>query len=166
MKTHEPQLKTIGDNSFYIRPFGAFKAANISGELFSIILPVLGGVIPSAAKAFKNENVFDSEVELDAQSLAAGLSSLNGDKIESLMRLLLVKHNNIGVELDDSTNAVPLTNEIVDRIFCGEVQNMYLLAAEVIKVNFNGFFKSLGNLFGSRAEGMVKTMTAMTNMAN
>ena len=33
MKQQETTQKTIGENKFYIRPFPAFRAANISGEL-------------------------------------------------------------------------------------------------------------------------------------
>ena len=33
--------KVIGENTFYIRPFGAFAAANISGELAALLSPIL-----------------------------------------------------------------------------------------------------------------------------
>ena len=35
--------KVIGENTFYIRPFGAFAAANISGELAALLSPILAG---------------------------------------------------------------------------------------------------------------------------
>lgn len=38
--------KVIGENTFYIRPFGAFAAANISGELAALLSPILAGIAP------------------------------------------------------------------------------------------------------------------------
>lgn len=39
--------KVIGENTFYIRPFGAFAAANISGELAALLSPILAGIAPA-----------------------------------------------------------------------------------------------------------------------
>lgn len=43
---------------------------------------------------------------------------------------------------------------------------MFLLAFEVIRTNYNGFFKKLGGRFGSLIEGLTKTGTPrQENMA-
>ena len=44
MKQMEVTEKKIGDNTFYIKPFPAFVAVNISGDLASVVTPLLGGV--------------------------------------------------------------------------------------------------------------------------
>ena len=40
MKQLESREVTIGENKFYIRPMPAFKAANISGELANLVMPI------------------------------------------------------------------------------------------------------------------------------
>ena len=50
MKQLEPHSKAIGENTFYIRPLPAFKAANMSGELATLILPLLTGLAPARTK--------------------------------------------------------------------------------------------------------------------
>ena len=41
-----------------------------------------------------------------------------------------------------------LTDDLADEVFCGEIQDMFLLCFHVIKLNFNGFFKRLGTRSG------------------
>ena len=45
--------------------------------------------------------------------------------------------------------AEKLTEGRLNEIFTGEVENLYRLAVEVIKLNFSGFFASIASLFGS-----------------
>ena len=53
-----------------------------------------------------------------------------------------------------------------NEVFCEDVQDMFLLAFEVIRTNYNGFFKKLGGRFGSLIEGLTKTGTPrQENMA-
>ena len=44
LKQVEPTMVEVDGMKFYIRPFPAFKAANISGELASVLAPLLSGV--------------------------------------------------------------------------------------------------------------------------
>ena len=46
LKQVTPTRVTVGDMDFYIRPFAAFKAANITGELAGVLAPVLGVLAP------------------------------------------------------------------------------------------------------------------------
>ena len=39
LKQMEAKKVTVGDNSFHIKPFPAFKAANLTGELASVLSP-------------------------------------------------------------------------------------------------------------------------------
>ena len=60
-----------------------------------------------------------------------------------------------------------LTEDLANEIFCEEVQDMFILAFEVIRTNYNGFFKKLGNQFGSVIEGLnTKGTPSQQNMAN
>lgn len=43
LKQMEAKKVTVGDNSFHIKPFPAFKAANLTGELASVLSPLIGG---------------------------------------------------------------------------------------------------------------------------
>jgi hypothetical protein len=48
--------------------------------------------------------------------------------------------------------------DIVNEIFCGDVQDMFILAFYVIRLNFNGFFKRLAGPSGKAGEALVKKM--------
>ena len=70
-----------------------------------------------------------------------------------MKKLLLGGH--IVVEMSDENGdeeAKVLDNDIANEIFCGEVQDMFILCFHVIKLNFNGFFKKV-----TGQSGKVKT---------
>lgn len=135
---NEPKTVEIGGNTFYIYPFAAFKASNISGELFSVLGPALSGLA----------GLKTADDQIDPSALASFFGTLSGDKIESLMRRLLVANKNISVEVDGA-QAQWLTGDLADKIFCGAIGDMFKLAVEVIMLNFGGFFGELGGLFGA-----------------
>jgi hypothetical protein len=142
MKQLDTATKTIGDNVFYIKPFPAFKAANISGQLFALLGPLVG---PALAGGGEEES--DTESALDKE-ITGALSSVSGDQIELMLKSLLTRHGNIHISIDGAAEI--LTEDLANEVFCGELQDMFILAAEVIKVNFRGFFGRLGSLSGVR----------------
>ena len=42
----EPTVVNVAGMDFYITPFSAFKAANLTGELASVLAPLLGALAP------------------------------------------------------------------------------------------------------------------------
>lgn len=143
MKQHETRSeKTLSDTTFYIRAFPGFTAAHMSGELLSIITPAIAGLVPLAVGG-EQSNALD----MDLSMFTKALSVLNGDKVEALLKKLLTKHKNISVEMEDGVKL--LDDELANEVFCGSAQDMYILAYEVIRVNFPGIFKKVGSLFGS-----------------
>ena len=122
----EAELKGM---RFLIYPFGAFTAANLSGELAGLLLPAVGALAPLLS---------DQKLSLDDD-----VSMISGDKIELLLKKLLCSKN---IVLKDSGEY--LTEETADEIFCAEIQDMFLLAFYVLRENFGGFFGKLGPLFG------------------
>lgn len=153
MKMQDPVKVTVGGRDFYIRPFSAFKAANISGEVVKVVVPILGAVLPAFGTKDVSQ-VMDEDVSELAPAITKSFDALTGDKCEKLLRDLLVKNDNIAVNFDGETTR--LTEDIANEIFCGEVQNMYILAFHVIKANYGGFFKKLGVQSGSAAELLQK----------
>lgn len=147
MKQHETTEKKIGENTFYIRPFAAFTAANISGELISVLAPAVAGLAPLAMGASDDGDDIDF-MNLDVASFSGAVSGLSGDKVENLLKKLLTKHDNISVETEDGVKR--LDNDLANEIFCGSAQDMFVLAVEVINVNFKGFFKKISGQFGLR----------------
>ena len=73
-----------------------------------------------------------------------------------MLRDLLVRGNNIAVDFNGETK--PLTEDLVNELFCGDVQDMYILAFHVIKINYGGFFGKLGTQSGKVAELAQKLM--------
>ena len=88
------------------------------------------------------------------------MEGFSGSKVESMMKKLLIAHKNVVVELpvmdEDDVETGEYSQEILDmdivnEIFCGDVQNMFILAFYVIRLNFNGFFKRLAGPSGKQA---------------
>ena len=160
------QTRELDGNKFYIRPFPAFISANMSGELSALVVPVLASLAPLVGKGMKldeSSSVMDMDATDIVPLLADSLSTLNGDKLESLLKKLLVKHGNISVELDDGMGGLKevqkLTEDLANEIFCGDTQDLFILAFDVIKANFSGFFKRLGDRFGGVLNALLEKVT-------
>ena len=149
--------KTLGGNTYYIRPFGAMKAAGISADVVSFILPVLGAAAPLIGGSLKDSEVdlMNIDTEAAGKTLANALPDGSGDRVEGLLKKLLTKHNNVSVTREGEEEAVNLNEDLANELFCGEVQDMFVLAVEVIKANYTGFFKNLGSRFGGVIEKLM-----------
>ena len=155
MKVHEPKNVEIGGVTFYIWPYKAFAAANISGELAGFLLPLVGALAPfiGTKDAEGNEkSLLDINAEEAAPAIAEAFSTLSGNRVEAILKRLLISKENITVDHPDTKETVRLTEDLADEIFCGEPQDMFVLAFEVIRFNFNGFFSKLGSQFGGVVE--------------
>ena len=157
MKQMEVTEKKIGDNTFYIKPFPAFVAVNISGELASVVTPLLGGVAAlvggkvgvDGSSDGAEKNIMDVDVEDALPVLTSAFSSISGDKFERLMKKLLIDNKNISVESEATDGQVKVLDyDLANEVFCGDVQDMYILCFEVIRLNFKGFFSKIGDRFG------------------
>ncbi len=169
MKQLESRSVTIGENTFYIRPLPAFKAANMSGELVALAAPLLSGLAPLLSKAAPGDagtSVLDVDMKEAAPSITAAFSTLSGDKLELLLKHLLITGRNVSVEMPNEKVQL-LTEDIANEVFCEDVQDMFILAYRVIQTNYSGFFKKLGNLFGPAADALAQMVTPRSgNMEN
>ena len=111
MKQHETTEKKIGENTFYIRPFPAFTAANISGELIAMLAPAVAGLAPLAMSA-SDSSAEPDIMNLDVASFSGAISGLSGDKVENLLKKLLTKHGNVSVETEDGVKRLDNDLEI------------------------------------------------------
>lgn len=172
MKLMEPRSVIVGENTYYIRPIPAMKAANMSAELAALAAPLLAGLAPIMAMADgkkedgSSKGLFDIEVTDAAPAIGEAFSSLSGDKLELLLRHLLITGGNISVEIPGQ-RVQPLSEDLLNEIFCMDVQDMFILAFEVIRTNYNGFFEKLGGRFGRVVGDLMKMATpSQQNMAN
>lgn len=159
MKRFEPKEVIVSDRTFHIFPFGAFKAANLSGELAQIAIPLLTAItaLPSSGEG---ENPLDRDLSELTPALASAFDSLSGDKVESLLKKLLTQSQNVSIDLENGETVV-LTEDLVNEVFCCDIIGIYQLAFEVIRTNFGGFFEKLGNLSGSVTEKVAPLMKAV-----
>lgn len=155
MKQMEPTAVMVGGMKFYITPFPAFKAANISGELASVLAPLLSSLFPLVgAMREEGKSVMDIDIDsIDAERAAEAVMScpmIGGDKLESLMRkLLLGGHIVVKVTNDKGeSEAQRLDMDLANELFCGEIQEMFALCFHVIKLNYKGFFRKFAGLSG------------------
>lgn len=172
LRQMEPKKETIGDYNFYIKPFPAMVAANMTGDLASLLTPVLAALLPlvgsdkgDGESGEGDGGLMDVDVDQAAASMAKSMDGFSGKKVESMMKKLLVTYKNIAVEIpeldEDGIETGDYEQEILDmdlvnEIFCGEVQDMFILAFYVIRLNFNGFFKKIADRFGKVGEELVK----------
>ena len=160
MKQFETKERELGGYMFYVRPLPAFTAAGISGEIFGIIVPALGSIAPLLGAKGDVASLFDIDTEIVAKALATGASGLSFEKLEYLLRKLLVQYHNISFEsIDKKGKPQVLTEELANDVFCGDVHHLYILAIDVIKSNYSGFFEKLGSLFGGHAGALEKLIT-------
>ena len=165
MKQFDPTNVTIGGYRFHIFPFPAFKAANMSGELVSVLGPALGSIVTLLGNDEKEgSNLLDVNLDKVAPAIAGAFASINGDKIEALLKRLLISGRNISVDTEDG-DAQYLTEDYLNDIFCGSVESMFVLAFYVIKTNFGGFFKKFESLSGVVGEKL-QSMTLKKDTEN
>lgn len=156
LKQMETTKETVGGYNFYIKPFAAFKAANLTGELASVLAPLLGALAPLVSDQ-KEWSLMDVDAAQAAEALS-NCTNISGDKMEKLMQKLLLG-GHIVVELPDEEGEFKperLDMDIANEIFCGEVQDMFILCFHVIKLNFNGFFKKIAGLSGKAGSAIPK----------
>ena len=174
LKQMEVIEKKIGDNTFYIKKFPAFTAVNISGELAAVLAPFIGGVAAVAGKGNTEAengdnpvNILDTDIEDAMPVFTQAFSSLSGDKFERLMKKLLIDHKNVSVEGESTDGEVKLlTYDIANEVFCGDVQDMYILCFEVIRLNFRGFFSKISTQFGDLASLVQMKVPGTRNTEN
>ena len=99
----------------------------------------------------------DLNIEDAAPAISGAFSALSGDKLEAILKHLLIAGKNIAFETPEDEKPRVLTEDLANEVFCEDVQDMFLLAFEVIRTNYNGFFKKLGSRFGSLVGDLMKT---------
>lgn len=164
MKQMEITEKKIGENSFYIKPFPAFTAANISGDLAVLITPIVSAL--SALVGDNKKNIMDLDVDDALPSLSTAFAGLSGDQFERLMKKLLIDHKNISVESEVTGGEVKVMSiDIANEVFCGDVQDMFVLCWEVLKINYSGFFGKIGRRFGNLQQVIQSVTQSSQNTA-
>lgn len=169
MKRMEVTEKRIGDYVFYITPFPAFTAANISGDLAALLAPMVGALAPlvggttqdtsskQTAEAGEDGGILDADVEEVLPTIANAFSSLSGDQFERLMKKLLIDHKNVSVEGEATDGqTLRMDYDLANEVFCCDIWGMYQLCWEVIKLNFGGFFGKFGTRSGNLQESILK----------
>ena len=76
MKQQDATPVLVGDTTFYIRPFPAFKSANIFGQLTKTITPVAGGLLSLVGGTGDEKSIFDLNLEEAAPALAGASAPL------------------------------------------------------------------------------------------
>lgn len=167
MKRMEVTQKKIGEYTFYIKRFPAFTAANISGDLAALVAPMIGAIAPLFGGESKSaekiaSDLLNSDIEEALPTITKAFSGLTGKQVERLMKKLLIDSENISVEGEATEGQVVVMNaDLADEVFCGDLQDMFVLCFEVLKLNFSGFFKKLGAQSGG-LRGLFQTGAPMS----
>lgn len=167
VKMMQPIEQKIGGNTFYIYPLPAFTAANLSADVISLLAPLVSGIAGAVASRSQDDGteesigLMDMDVSEAAPHIAGAFSSLSAEKTERLMRNLLM-NKNVAVKQEGSLDVEYLTEDKCNEIFCGNVQNMFVLAFHVIKVNYGDFFESIGSRSGSVKTAVMRMISPGT----
>lgn len=100
----------------------------------------------------------DMDVSEAAPYIAGAFSSLSADKVEKLIRELLLG-GQVAVRGDDSEDAEYLTEDKCNEVFRGNTQNMFVLAFYVLKENYGDFFENIGIQSGNVTEAVKKIVS-------
>ena len=165
MKTHEARDVRVGELSFHIFPFPAFTAANLSGELLNLVIPAISSVLPYVGTKEvdgKERSFLDVDIDEAAPAIAGAFGSISGPRLEAMLKKLLVVNGNVTVEVEDVEgsghyHAERLTEDLANELFCGEIQDMFILAFHVIRLNLNGFFEKVSARFGGALDKLMGT---------
>lgn len=154
----------IDRTSFFISPFPVFVAARITAMLSKTLAPVLGGVIALlGADDTEGKDTTADDVAAAIPAFSAALQSLSPRDFETLLRELLLNSRNIAFKNDEYPNGEILTEDAVNALFAGSTQNMYVLAYNVIKENYSGFFEKFKGPSGSaKIQEMLRKWSANT----
>lgn len=151
---------TVSGTSFYVAPFPVFTAARITAMLSKVLSPVLGGIIAILGGDEESDDVTSEEdgdeMPVNRSDIAAAMpafveafNSLDPVEFERLMRELLINSRNIAWKNEDAPGGEILTEDTLNALFAGNVQDIYILAFHVLRCNFSGFFERFKNLSGS-----------------
>ncbi len=161
-KVMQPAEKQIGRYTFYIYPLPAFTAARLSTEVIGLLSPLVGGIVnafkDSEDNSTEKKNLLDMDVSEAAPYIAGAFSSLSADKVEKLIRELLLG-GQVAVRGDDSEDAEYLTEDKCNEVFRGNTQNMFVLAFYVLKENYGDFFENIGIQSGNVTEAVKKIVS-------
>jgi hypothetical protein len=166
MKLDKPKQVNIGENTFYIWPLGAMDAAELSGDVIALIAPLAATLAPLAGKADTEDegSVMDITLDAAAPAISQAFQALSGKKLRELLTKLLLT-GKVTVETDKEGDAVRLTKDIADDLFCCAVDEMYRLAFEVMKVNYGGFFTKLAGPSGGLGKLLMTKTIELKNTA-
>lgn len=169
-KMMQPAERQIGRYTFYIYPLPAFTAARLSADVISLFSPLVGGIAGAMEKASTDggednggdkKSLMDMDVSEAAPYIAGSLSSMSAEKVERLIRALLLG-GHVAVRGEGSPDAEYLTEDKCDEVFRGNTQNMFILAFYVLKENYGDFFESIGNRSGNVKEALTQMVFPVT----
>lgn len=145
IKQMDPHYVEVGNHKFALYPFPAFKAINVAGELTTVLAPILSALAPLVMNNNKDGGN-GGLMDIDSGAVGKVFSDciVDGNKLELLIRKLIIG-DHVVVEYENNGEVKPLAlNEtLINNLFIGEIQNIFVLCFEVIKLNYNGFFQNL-----------------------
>lgn len=159
----------VGGATFYVAPFPVFTSARITAMLAKVVSPVIGSIIVLLGgdeEGMEEDYVTASDLDSAMQAFASAIGTLNPADFERLMRELLVNSRNIVWANEENRDGEILTEDDLNALFAGDVQNMYILAYHVLKTNFRGFFEKFKSLSGSRMAEALKGKIGLDGTGN
>ena len=150
MKQKTTEIK-IDDNVFYIQRLDPLSAIDLMVEVKDIFAGVADdsvGVLVDLATKYDG-NIFDANSSTAIiPILIKAIKRLDKETVRWLINELLFKSKKVSFKFDGKGQAEPLDNDSLNTIFDDELQNIFILCAYVLKVNFGSFFGKLPTLFG------------------
>lgn len=182
-KQLDPMYVTYNEVNYAIYPFPAMDSVEISGDLAKIAGPIILGLAPlfTGAKGGDSDdlgsaalqNLFTMSNDQLIPLLQGVFSSLDGKTMRLLVNKLLIEHENIVCEMtndDGRTVQRKLTSAVFNELFIGNLDVILLLIIDVVRLNFQDFFKNLLSRFGAQQDPLkaqtLKDMASSTGVVS
>jgi hypothetical protein len=145
----EVKNRKIGANTFYVRAFPALEGLKLYGDLQKAVTAALkGGLTSNGETEDMKEALLGAQINIGAILAQLG-ESFNGEVLAQFSERLLDAEY-VSVKIKGETEAVMLTEDVINELFTGNLVEMLKLEKFIIEVNFGDFFALIPNLSGVR----------------
>ena len=145
----EVKNRKIGANTFYVRAFPPLQGLKLYGDLQKAITAALkGGLTSNGETENMKEALLGAQINIGAILAQLG-ESFNGEVLAQFSERLLDAEY-VSVKIKGETEAVMLTEDVINELFTGNLVEMLKLEKFIIEVNFGDFFALIPNLSGVR----------------
>jgi hypothetical protein len=162
------ETREFGDNYFRAKQLKVRKANRVLERLLKIVGESLGALADNVGTGkTETSSALIGDLQRGALSDAAQklVKNLGGDDLNWLVDELRVSISYQTPQLreSDENKFVPMTGDIWDEAFAGELMLQFKVIAWILQLNFGSFFAGVGGLAGAARQFVTPTKSRSTS---